>query len=166
MSTERNARPDDGFDLRDLIQPSFEFDGVGTGLDELARTGHGLRGGVVGVDWQVRDHHRPRDGTTHNRGMIDHLLQCHRCRVLVSGDHHAERIPYQNQLDAGFVTKSGGRVVVGGDRRNRPGESRGWGRESEPLPAGADITQANGRHRIGGVKIPQDLGKTIQFRVN
>ena len=90
MTTKGNARANNGFDLGNLIQPALEFHRFGSGFDQSAGAGEGLRGGIVGMDRQVRDHHRPRDAAAHDRCVIDHLIERHRGGILTSGDHHPE----------------------------------------------------------------------------
>src|SRR5580692_2315437 len=44
--------------------------------------------------------------------MMHHFVQRHRQRVLVTEDHHAQRIADENNIHAGFIEKKRGGIVI------------------------------------------------------
>ena len=113
---ERNAFLCDRFDLRDMTRAAFELHRLRARVDKLFRRRDRLFGGVVGVNWHVRDEQRLFCPACRRARVMQHLFQRYRRRVLVPKHNHAQRVADQDDVDAGFVEQPRRGIIVCGQR--------------------------------------------------
>ncbi len=100
---------------------AFDLDGFGAGFfDEADSVGKALRNrAVVAAERHVGHDERATDSAAHGACVVKHLVHSDGEGVFVAENDHGERIADEDEIDAGLVDEARGRVVVGGERRDR-----------------------------------------------
>ena len=97
------------------LAPAFQLDGVHAGfLQETPGIPHGFdRRGLVGHKGHVANQQGVLRPASHSFAVVQHILHGDRQGVGVAQDHHAERIAYQDGIDAGLVDRQSGGIIIG-----------------------------------------------------
>jgi hypothetical protein len=97
---------------------AFNLDGFGASfLYEADGIGKTFRdGAVVAAEWHVCYYKCAADGATHGACVVQHLVYGDGKGVFVAEHDHSEGVADEDEVDAGFVYKSGCRVIVCGER--------------------------------------------------
>src|SRR5262249_6196357 len=116
VSGNRDFGVDDAANQVGALFAAFYLHRFGARFFHVACTvAHRLIGtDVVGPVGHVRDEECMLDAATHGFGVVQHLVDGDRERVLVAKHGHGKRVADQDDVDAGRVDDAGGRVVVGG----------------------------------------------------
>ena len=120
VALNRNARVDDGLDLRGDRGAALELDRLRMSLlDQPAGVGQGvvLRG-LVGEKGHVGDQKRVGERPAHGGGVVNHVLHGHRQGVGVAEHGHSQRVAHQDGVDAGLLDQARHGVIVGGHHRD------------------------------------------------
>ena len=137
MAHDRNIGIGDGRNRGRDPDAAFNFDGAGAAfLEEAAGVFEPLlRTDLEAHERHVGDEQAAVHATRHAARMVDHLVERHAQRMLVTLHHHAERIADQDSIHAGRVEQAAHGVIVGGQQR-------------EPHPAGLGREEVRHRHRL------------------
>jgi len=111
-----DSRPGDpARHLGNLAAP-LELDPLGPGfLHEAPGIAHGLLDRrLVGHERHVPDHHGALGRPGNGLGVVQHVLHRHGEGAVVAENDHAQRIPHEDDVDAGLVHGRRRGVVVGG----------------------------------------------------
>ena len=76
-------------------------------------------GRVIGAIRHVGNHDRPLDGPPHCTRVMEHFVDGDGEGAVETHHDHGQRVADENQIDARFIDDTSGRVVVGGQGRNR-----------------------------------------------
>ena len=115
MRKHGDAGRSEGADLRLHGAAALEFDAGGPGSDDAACAFHRLLHGVVGVDGKVGDHGGVPCAAGDSPGVVDHVVEGDVRGVRIAEHDHAEGVADEDEIDAGFVHETRGRVIVGGE---------------------------------------------------
>ena len=114
VAHERDARLNDGFDLRDESDATFELHGIGPGLHEPAGIFQRLLGRFVAVKGQVGNDWGAFDTAADGCGVVDHHLHRDAGGIGQAEHDHAKGIADQDQVHTGFIEQARGWVIIGG----------------------------------------------------
>ena len=81
--------------------------------DKPLGIGQGLLRSVVAVRRQICNHWRTLHGTAYSSRVVQHHIHCHARRVRQTEHDHAQGISHEEQIHAGFIKQTRGRVIVG-----------------------------------------------------
>ena len=97
-----------------LIDSPFNFDARCAGLfqDPAGVVNCGLGTDLIRHERHINNDQRPFDRTRDHFGVIDHLVESHRQRRVVSLHHHAQCVADQNGIDSSRIHNAGPRVIV------------------------------------------------------
>ena len=116
MSHDRNLRLREPSDQIKPARSAFDFHCLGAGfLEEACGVGDPFRRThLVGAKGHVGDHHRVLDRAAYSPGVKQHLVHGDGEGVVITHDHHRQRVPNQDEVDAGFIHQPCRGIVVGG----------------------------------------------------
>ncbi len=99
-----------------LGQPgcAFDLEHMGAGLHQLGRAAQGLFSGGVGHEWQVGQDQCPVVAALDRRDVIGHVSGADGQGAVVSLQHHAQGVAYQQDFDACLAAGVGKGGVVAG----------------------------------------------------
>ena len=113
VAADGDAGVGDLFDFFRLTDAAFELHGVGPGFDEQLGIGQGHLRRFVAVDRKVADDDgfclRAGDGG----GVMEHVRHGDVGGIGIAEHDHTEGVANQQEVDAGFIEKSGSRIVIG-----------------------------------------------------
>ena len=115
-----DAGADQGGDRFGLFDAPFELHGLAASfLQDAARVFDRAVGAEVEArERHVDDHERVLDGAADHFGVVDHFVERHGQRAVVSLHDHRHAVADQNAFDAGGIDEPRERVVVGRDHRD------------------------------------------------
>jgi hypothetical protein len=116
VTDDGNLRIGEGADQ--LNARAFDLDGFGAGF--FYKT-HGVGqafgdGAVIAAKRHVGHHQGAANGAADGAGVVEHFIHGDGQGVFVTEDDHGQRVANQKQVDASFVGKARGGVVVRGER--------------------------------------------------
>ncbi len=95
-------------------------------LDEPNRVAQRFGGvGMVAAEGHVRDEQRVLGTAPHRPRVVNHLLERNRQRAVVTQRDHSHRIADEDDVHAGFVNQTRGRIVVRRQANDFVGIGRG-----------------------------------------
>src|SRR5579859_4291128 len=92
---------------------AFEFNGFGAVFYKAQRVANGFLGrNVKCAEGHVRDDESATGSATNGANVVQHFVERDGKRVVITEDDHAERIADEKNVDASFVKKTRGGLVV------------------------------------------------------
>jgi len=92
---------------------AFEFNGFGAVFYKAQRVANGFLGrNVKRAEGHVRDDESATGSATNGANVVQHFVERDGKSVVISEDDHAERIADEKNVDASFVEKTRGGIVV------------------------------------------------------
>ena len=120
MGHHGNPGAHQGVDRFGLFGPAFELYGLSPRLlqDAAGKVDRLVLAEVVAGKRHIDHHQGPIDRPPDHFGVVDHLVERHRQRVLAALDHHAQTVADQNPLDSCLVQQSCRGMIVRREHRN------------------------------------------------
>lgn len=121
MAQHRHPGLHDRLDGQGDFRPSFHLDRVRMpflhqAADVLQRL---FNAAVIRHKRHIRHDKRMLRPPSHRAAVMDHIVQRHRNRRIVTQHHIAERIADEQHIRAGLFRQLRRRIIVGGNHRNR-----------------------------------------------
>ena len=90
MCHERNACAHDCLNLRDVAEAAFEFHPFRSDIPQRSRRFQRLFRRVVGMDRHVGDKQRALYSSPNGPGVMQHFIERHLSRILVTKHNHSD----------------------------------------------------------------------------
>ena len=121
MADDRNLGVDQPLDQFQATAATLDLHRFSATLfDEADGVGHALgNAGVIGAEGHVGDEHRATHRTANRAGVVQHLVDGDGQGAVEAHHHHGERVADENHVDPRLIDQPRGRIVVGGQRRDR-----------------------------------------------
>src|ERR1051325_3970294 len=123
MADKRNASVYDPFYLLDNTPATLGFDSLGSrGLQAFGILGR-IGDAFIAAIWKVRGQQSVRFGASGGPHVVFHVSHGDMGRIGIAEHDHAQRVPHQDQRDAGLIEKAGHWEIVrreGGDLFSTP----------------------------------------------